>query len=300
MSINPINSNADAASLFLQQTAEARVKAESAQQENAQGASGAVATSKVASNNSAAEASPVNFSGITASQDKIGADEVTGSNVAQAQGNVQGLPGLTAATEAASGNSSPVKVPVTNTVAGEVRANAVTASDMAQMQNYASGLSGLAAITNVAYANSDVESSLVDFSDIKIFLAKVEAGTVTESDMAQMQESLSRIDAQHGSHPQHHEKQTTDSSEDLAQLLLDALFGANSLSGSSNTDIPARTLLDDMAQMGASKESKTTSGQTGAQANEDNIKNINKQMLSDMIHAYISSPGKSIMQELKA
>ena len=141
----------------------------------------------------------------------------------------------------------------------------------------------------------------MSFSDIKIFLGKVEAGSVTVSDMAQMQEILSKIAAQQGSHSHHqHNKQSSGSSENLAQLLIDALFSTSLLSGGSNTDSLNQTLLDDLAQLGTGAGINSAGGQADDQANADNMNNIHKQMISSLIQAYISSPEKTATQDLKA
>ena len=126
-------------------------------------------------------------------------------------------------------------------------ANAMMNSGLAQMQLYAQGLSGLATKTSVAAMDSEDDSEWVDFSDIEVFFSKVEAGTVTDSDLAQMQERFSSYKTQHVSFPHdHHGKQSSERSA------LESIREAGSpLSAASNMGSARQSLRDDRSRMEA-------------------------------------------------
>jgi len=128
--------------------------------------------------------------------------------VTQTQALAQEVSQLPTTTNSASSGSATASSGVDNSdltaFLSKVRAGTVTNADLMQMQTYAQGVSGLSIITQIATSASEEDSTLVDFSDIKVFFGKVHAGTVTDSDLAQMQEQLYHFDTQDGS------KQTND------------------------------------------------------------------------------------------
>lgn len=197
-------------------------------------------------------------------------------------------------------NASPVDFSDAFTVSNNVKMAEVTDSVVAKMQDYAQGLSGLTTVEKVASLHSIEDSPLVNLSHIKVFLSKVEAGTATRLDLAQMKELLLKVDAEHnsGSHQQN-KKQPSDSSENLAQLLLDELFDPNPLPGSS-TDGWSRVLPVNLAQIDSTIYNNSIWSKRIEQGNDDNMKNINKQILNSLMQEHIYSYEKAAMQDLKA
>lgn len=160
-------------------------------------------------------------------------------------------------------------------------------SDFVQMQDYAQRLPGVTNKPNVTPTASQIEDDVpeVSFSDIKIFLGKVRAGTVQDFDLVKMQQLLAEFEHHQSLHHQHN-NQSSDSTETLTQQLLSALFSTSTLVDTSNTDSSAQALLDELAKRQAIAGSNSNSNQTNHNSDYDDKHHINKQQLISIINAY--------------
>jgi len=176
-------------------------------QEVAELAVSANAVSNVVSNIAASEvegnSTLVKGSNRNTAPSTVEADVMMDFNMTQTQALTQGVSQLPTTTNVAIGDSVTDSAGVAGSdrtaFLSKVRAGTVTNVDLMQMQTYAQGVSGLSIITQIAASASEEDSTLVDFSDIKVFFGKVHAGTVTDSDLAQMQEQLYNFDMQDSS-----------------------------------------------------------------------------------------------------